>query len=158
MASPSHLSPLFFFPSSPPDISSSTNRKARQLRFSQSSFPLLCRAPAFLRRKSTDASRRMHGVRLPTHGKTGCIRAPPHTARSCLACTRDSASTYDTRTYSHTIHTEFSRVYIYIYTRGLTACDANTDFTLSLSLYLSPNSVFQPSNIVISLASCRSSP
>lgn len=54
-----------------------------------------------------------------------------------------------------TIHTS-SRACTY--TRGLTACDANTDFTLSLSSYLSPNSVFQPSNIVISLGSCRSSP
>lgn len=43
LASPSHLFSHFFFSLSPPDISSSTNRKARQLRFSQSSFPLLCR-------------------------------------------------------------------------------------------------------------------
>lgn len=58
-------------------------------------------------------------LRLPTHRKTGCIRAPPHTHThahthteiASRVYTRDSASTYNTYSRLHDPH-EFSRAYI----------------------------------------------
>lgn len=109
---PPLLSLFFFF--SPPDISSSTNRKARQLRFSQSSFPLLCREHQLFYGERT---RMRLGACTSTPTDTPknwlytCTATHTHarthacTPRSHLACTRGILRQRIIHTRASTIHT-----------------------------------------------------
>lgn len=118
LASPSHLSSHFFFFFSPlPIFPRLLIGRPVNCAFHKALSRCFAESTSFSMAKEHGCVSAHARLRLPTHRKTGCIRAHTHTHAhthteiASRVYTRDSASTYNTYSRLHDPH-EFSRAYI----------------------------------------------